>query len=1675
MATLGNIRVAFTADLVDFEAGVGKISDLLDGLTDSVKEFSEKVDGSANTLRVSTAVDTKAVDSAADQISKTSAAVEVKADTTEAEKSISRFEVFLDTLSKAASRPEKLMASLGKGIAGLASETRKLGDRSGADALNEFAEESASAVSIIGETTAAAGSVSASVSSASSAIAAWTTEYTTLFNAIDKTIAVIANSETAVAAFSAAIASGTTLLGGSGQLMAALGGSALAAANAVGSLAGAVVGAVASLGTYAAITGIVNAATAGMSEESRAYIKEQSQLFAVTASTSAGLLASSSTFQLVSSQIQKTGLASETLAAVLGKVGAQAASAASMLAPVASTLSTLASAVGLVSAASEKNMSGAGFAGMVANVVATSAATGAAIGGIKSLALGTGVLSGAATGAASAVSALAATWPVTAGLAITAAVATGKFRHELEELSVQAQQVDQMQERFGGARDGIEQLRLAATNTGVGFSQLARGQQTFYSSLSKIKVGQLNVENVREAKLAFDSLGISLEDIKGKDPSEVFRLVAEEIGKVEDPAKRTQIAFDLFGKQGAAILPALKEFGELEADFKRLGGSLAEIDFQRFLALENSFDRVKQAASVLGTVLVVPFSEMQKAFNNFSADVKGGLASALGPIATLLADITKPLSVIIEVAGRVINVFLQIFGVITTLVAGFMKFAGIADLFDGIQAGIMSAIAPVEKLIGFLQSAADAITTRFGAVSAIFNAIGQAIGFVVGGVIQLATYIAIGAAAWGLYSVAVATATGFSLASIPVFISMWAAALGPFAPIIAGFIAIGAGVALITAGVSKLVGWFYDLGKSAGLWGGEVEKINASAASVDEVASAAEIAASASNGLATGLKAVVAAVPGGGVLAEAVFGGFEEKAAGEIAASLEQTREELGGLTIEAARFGDAGADAASAANTAFNELQQKLAEGQIDLPTFEEESKKIQDNLRKNLDILKDDSPEVTLKKNLELYRELDQAAKTAAKSVRDIGSGVQIGDKFFPRSDEIKRRAQQFKDEYVAALEEIKKKQQSGDFGREIKAKKQQNEQAFKSGQISKEQFEAVRLELDTTTSQEQAKIAAEEVQREFDRKKVKLEADLSFADEIRKSLETAFLSPVEKFDKELKKIRENPELTDSEKSQAETSLRKSARESLVGKDAQTQLTERKRDLTQAKEAGLITDGRAQAELQKAMDDFRQAVGAPSTPLTEFASSINNITSQFGFAGQSVDEVREKLKGNADQLAIFESALKDATRKRDEALGAGSDAGGRIAEKRSQIQSAYGGGKDNARLAIASNRADMEQRRAAGLDATASQKLKAGADSIADAFGVTGKSMAEIQASLSPEKFAEFQEAMKKNSDVAKAAVGVQQSGASKLKEAQEKLKQAVADGVVSQEEAAAATRRFRDDFMSSIGVTKTPFEEFSGSIDNIAEQFDMAGQPLDQVREKLKGNAEDLALFDRAVKQARDNLLASLGIEKSPQQVFEETMKKIEEAANATDPNKRISKEEADQARKIATRKRDEALGAGNAAQNFGDEIRERKKKIEEAYGVNGEKDKERYNLAMRELGKAMPGAESESPVQKFKDEMSKLDNLKGTISEEDYAQRKKVLQAQLQEDMKPALDRLAPDRRSVESSDARSKGGVDTFFRILRGNDNPSLKAQLEIARNTKLLAEAANEPEAAPVLANIQGR
>lgn len=1633
---------------------------------------------------------------------------------------------------------------------------------------------------------------------------------------------------------------------------------------------------------------------------------------------------------------------------------------------VGNALGTVLNVFNVVSSVAGKNKGLLDFTSAVAKTLALSTAMGAVAGAVGMATPGVVGMAGAWAGATGAVASFAAALPVTIALTTAMAVVTGKVTDALRGMGNSAEQLGNLSDRFGMPVKEIQKLKIAADNSGVALFSVVRAQQAFTQSAEKIKIGNLETSKTREAKAALDELKISAEDLKNMKSEEAFRKVGAAISAIPDAAKRTQLAMDLFGRTGPQILPLLKSIGQLDEDIARLGGTISDLDFERFSNVDDSFDRLATASGALSKSLAVPFTRMQEAFNNAMAEMTGGFAPLVGAVAEVIADISTPFAVLAEVVGRVVGTLLRVAAAFAKIATAFLPFSAFAATAEAAGDAFNALWGYVEGLVLRLEAFASAVQkamrptiegfTKIGAlISGVLNFFTRLVGLgdvfgntasavlaaaVAFGVLSVSTqtYTALmgiaavrsvvsavtTAAAWtaaaagigvalaavaigaiGFYVASVIAATATTIASCAAMHVAWLFGLGPIGLLVGGVELVGVALVALYATGSGIVEFFSG-------WGEGKEKIDAATASVDELAAAAEeaqkpkqsgflqdmealarvagfsqeeidatkekmqeyalaTAASVSEGMSSVTDSVGSALG----FSQDEIDSFKDSAQKTLASfassvgisikfeaestkieeariAIANARDGMASLQIRAAQFGQTGADAASASTQKFNELQQSFADGDITLDEFNTKSKEIEDNLGKSLDAIKKGSPEETLKKNLELFKSLDEAAKQAAKSARDIGAGVQIDDKFFPRSAETKARAKQYADEYSAALDDIKEKLATGGFQSELDARAKENQRAFDAKEITSEEFNRVKLEIDRTSAQEQAQIASEEVQREFDRKKVKLEADLSFADSIRKELDTAFLSPVEKFQKELQKIRDNPELTPDEKGLAEKNLRKQAREGLIGKTATEQFDERSRDIQQGVASGLISTIEAQAEAAKASDDLAKALGIPVDPTNALKASSLQLVDAFGKGKISAEDfakgLAESRKTFLESLGIKERPEEGDQRRLDELNKrrgkpiseggisedefqrgrkaiendiVGQSAADRIAEQRARIDRGVASGAvDKDRGAAALRGLDRDRKQAAGLDLTAGEQMQAGVDKVNDAFGVAGKSLAEIQATLSAKEFAEYQEAIKKNADAAKAAVGVQKPAIDTLVESQKRLDQAVKDNVVSQGEAGEAARKLKDDFMSAIGVTKTPFEKFSGELDNIAAQFGMAGKPLDEVRASLAGNAEQLALFDRAVQESRDNLLSSLGINKSPEAILQEQMKKIDEAANASDPNKRISAAQAAQARAAATRQRNASLGAGEdvagqlaerraqIAESFGggkDSAREAialnklemdkrqaagldstasqslqagVAKVNDAFGVTGKTMAEiqatlspkefaeyqdaikknadavkeslgiertpfdEFNEAQSKLKQALddrviteeefakgaqkakdsllqalgipldpvnqlrdrmndlqeafdnkaiteeefargqeearraliPGGEEESPVKRFERDMDAVNRAveEGLISDEDGAQRRLNLQAQLQESLAPALDALKPDRRAVESSDVRSKAGVDTFFRILRGNDNPSLKAQLEIAKNTKVLAEAAKSPDAAPVVAQF---
>ncbi len=114
------------------------------------------------------------------------------------------------------------------------------------------------------------------------------------------------------------------------------------------------------------------------------------------------------------------------------------------------------------------------------------------------------------------------------------------------------------------------------------------------------------------AAKAFKSLGVTVKDASGKlgAPIDLLDGVVAGLEGIQDPAKRTALVMDLFGKSGARLLPLLSEGPEglkkLRAEVGELGASFDDAFLENAQEVNDNVDRLKLGVKGLAIQIIGP-------------------------------------------------------------------------------------------------------------------------------------------------------------------------------------------------------------------------------------------------------------------------------------------------------------------------------------------------------------------------------------------------------------------------------------------------------------------------------------------------------------------------------------------------------------------------------------------------------------------------------------------------------------------------------------------------------------------------------------------------------------------------------------------------------------------------------------------------------------------------------------------------------------------------------------------------------------------------------------------------------------------------------------------------------------------------------------------------------------
>jgi hypothetical protein len=146
---------------------------------------------------------------------------------------------------------------------------------------------------------------------------------------------------------------------------------------------------------------------------------------------------------------------------------------------------------------------------------------------------------------------------------------------------------------------GTDLLQVISANADLAGADLEMVTRAVARLLSKLQFADSNETGVGKA---LKQIGISVSELKGRSPEEVFDRIARAIGGIEDPTQRVAAATALFGMRGKELIPFFEQAAQgME------GVSIVSADTIRQIeGFNDSFERIKTASiAALAPVLAV--------------------------------------------------------------------------------------------------------------------------------------------------------------------------------------------------------------------------------------------------------------------------------------------------------------------------------------------------------------------------------------------------------------------------------------------------------------------------------------------------------------------------------------------------------------------------------------------------------------------------------------------------------------------------------------------------------------------------------------------------------------------------------------------------------------------------------------------------------------------------------------------------------------------------------------------------------------------------------------------------------------------------------------------------------------------------------------------------------------
>ena len=278
---------------------------------------------------------------------------------------------------------------------------------------------------------------------------------------------------------------------------------------------------------------------------------------------------------------------------------------------------------------------------------------------------------------------------------------------------------DDMASRTGMSVESITGLGYAAKQSGANMEAVEKSVRKMQQGISGAVMGNQQLRDM------FGKVGVSVSQLRTMKPEQQFATIADAIARIHDPARQAAVAMELFGEDGAKLLPMLKGGSkgmmDMMEEAKSLGQVMSGEDARAAAELSDVFGKLMAVFSGIQTQVGAALAPMLITLGEYVIGVATSVVDWIDTNRDLIATLGQ-WAAYIAAAGAALVGLAGAAAVVSGGMAAMGALAsGVATVFGAIGASIAFLISPIGLVVGGITAAVGAFLYFSGTGSAIID------------------------------------------------------------------------------------------------------------------------------------------------------------------------------------------------------------------------------------------------------------------------------------------------------------------------------------------------------------------------------------------------------------------------------------------------------------------------------------------------------------------------------------------------------------------------------------------------------------------------------------------------------------------------------------------------------------------------------------------------------------------------------------------------------------------------------------------------------------------------------------------------------------------------------------------------------------------------------------------